>query len=243
MRPHADALDSPFGASSTGATRAQVTTEPALIVVHPQGPVQNAVLGGPELANLLARLAATGAHQRVSLGEMIDALGPSHRSLLLLLPALLAFSPATIVFGVATICGLMIAVVSLQLLIRREGVWLPRFVRKASLKRTVLRRAVAWLDGPLAWVGSRARPRCPALVSGPLARLPIVMAAVLGMALPFLELVPLSATSAGLAITLMVLGLVLRDGLLTLAGMAMSAVVVIFASKLAGGSLKLLSAV
>lgn len=207
------------------------------------GSLPEGVRAPSDLPRLMARIAATGTRDRVSFGEIVDALGPSQRSLLLLLPALLAFSPATIVFGVATMCGLIIALVSLQLLLRRDGLWLPRFIRDASLKRSVLQRAVTWLDRPLGWLQTRARPRLLALVTGPLGSLPMFMTALLGLALPFLEMVPLSATTGGFAITLMVLGILLRDGLLALAGMIVWAFVVTFASKFAVGSFSLLASV
>lgn len=170
------------------------------------------------LTDLISRLSGKEPEGYVNIGQLITRLGQENRNTLLLVPALLAFSPATIVFGVATICGLTIFVIAMQLLAGRETIWLPRFMAQFRLRNSLVDRATKWLERPARWIDTHTKPRMTAFVSGRLADFPIVIAACLGVSLPFLEFVPLSATLGGFAITLMILGNVLRDGLLTLVG-------------------------
>lgn len=194
------------------------------------------------LVSLLDGMAAAGTGDRVSLGQITRALGPAGLGGAILVPALIALSPATVIFGVATVCGLMIAVIAAQIMWNAPRLWLPAPVCRLSVQRSALVWLRNRLTGPFGWLENRSRVRLIPLMRAPLGHVPGAVAFTLGAAMPFLELVPLSATTGGAAVTLMVLGLLLDDGLLVAAGLLASFGVLALIAFLGGGVLVLLGA-
>ncbi len=177
------------------------------------------------LVALLRAMAAAGSGERVQIGEITAALGRAGLGGAILVPALIALSPATVVFGVATVCGVTIALVALQIMGDARKLWLPGPVCRIGVPRS----ALLWLErslGPsFAWLDGRSRPRWTWLMRAPLGHVPGAVTFGVGAAMPFLELVPLSATTGGAAVTLMVLGLLLDDGVLVALGLLAAAAV------------------
>ena len=105
----------------------------------------------------------------------------------------------------------------------------PGFV----LSRTIARSRLEWvalrLDAPLAWIEQRGRRRLVVLNRWPVAYIPGSICVLIGLAMPVMELVPLSAKTGGAAVTLMVIGLILDDGIIVLAGMAFALLVALLA--------------
>ena len=182
------------------------------------------------LRTLVATMAQSGTGDRVSVDDLVVALGPRAFGPLLLVPSLLALSPLTAVFGVASVCGLMIAALSAQLMARRPRIWLPSFV----LSRSIERRRAEWLrrrlERPLAWIERHSRPRLVWLMRYPLGHLPGSVCFAIGCAMPLMELVPMSATLGGAAVTLMVVGLLLDDGLYVALGIGFALAVATLAA-------------
>lgn len=174
--------------------------------------------------------------EHLSVADIIELLSSRDRIAIVLLPAFLAVSPATIAFGVASICGLMIAAISLQILASERSVWLPRRVRSFQIRQETILATIGFLDRPLFWLEQNTRQRLLFFVTGPCRALVLFMCAGLGLAMPLLELVPFSATTGGLAITTMVLGLLMKDGLVVFVGTALWVTVVTFVSTVAIGS-------
>jgi hypothetical protein len=174
---------------------------------------------------LLDDMARAGSGDRVSVGELISALGPAGLGGAILVPALIALSPATVVFGVATASGLTIALIAAQIMANANKLWLPRVVCRLAVRRTALIWLRDKLSRPLTWLEGRSRQRLTFLMRAPLGHLPGAVTFAIGASMPFLELVPLSATTGGAAVTLMVLGLLLDDGLLVAAGLVAAALV------------------
>lgn len=173
------------------------------------------------LCGIADRVAVAGDGERVSVAEMRDALGRNAIAPLLLLPALIALSPISAIFGVATICGLTIALVAAAALTgRREGPALPGWLLRLSLPRARLVAFRQRLRPALAWLDRRSRPRLGALARWPLVRVADLACLVLGLLMPLMEMVPMSATTAGLAVTLMAVGRLQGDGAMVLGGLA-----------------------
>ncbi|WP_371055805.1 exopolysaccharide biosynthesis protein [Rhodosalinus sp. K401] len=187
------------------------------------------------LVGLLDAMALAGRGERVSIGEITAALGPAGLGGAVLVPALVALSPATVVFGVASVCGIAIAVIAAQIMINAPQLWLPGPI----CRMTVSRRTLLWLrdrlNGPFGWITRRSRPRLRILMRAPLGHVPGAATLFVGLSMPVLELVPLSATTGGAAVTLMVLGLLLDDGLLVAAGLAACVGVALLVEALGSG--------
>lgn len=184
-----------------------------------------------DLNGIVSRLhsAARGA-DRVALGDLVDAMGPSSMAAVLLVPALLLVSPLSGVPGASIVGGLVIALISAQILLRRPKVWLPGFIRARTLPGRALRRALVWLRKPARKFDGLAPARpgggahewwTPALA---------LVCLGLGMAMPMMELIPFSSSIvasliAALAMTMLTGRVRIAMVAMVLAGLAIWGVI------------------
>ena len=192
-----------------------------------QRPGRRAALPADGLREVLTRLAQSGNEDSVTVREIVETLGPTSTATILLIPAILALSPATAILGIATFCGLCIAILSAQLMMDRQSIWLPSFIMNRHVPRAALKLIERHLAKPLLWIEKRSRVRLTPLMRWPWGHVPGATTFLLGLAMPILEFVPPSATLCGAAVTLMVLGLLLDDGLLVALGMTVAIAIVI----------------
>lgn len=141
--------------------------------------------------------------ERVSVGEMVDAMGPSSMAAILLVPALLLASPISGIPFVSAVGGAMIALIAGQMVLGRHKIWLPAMLRDRSLPGPALRKAASWMKRPAKAVDSLV----PAKPEGGQAvwwtRLLAVVCLALGLFIPLLEIIPFtSSIAAGLVATL-----------------------------------------
>lgn len=139
---------------------------------------------------------------------------------MLLVPALVAVSPLSGIIGMSSFCGLWIAAIAVQLLLRRDHIWLPEWMQRRSLSRKNVQAAVRKLRGPAHWLDEHKRKRLTFVLRFPFG---IVIACIIlgiGLMMPFLEFVPFSGSLAGLTVALLALGLLYNDGIFVLAGLA-----------------------
>lgn len=154
-----------------------------------------------------------------NMGEFVDALGRANYAPLLILPALALVSPLSGVPGFTTLCGVMIAGVSLQQIIHRSSIWLPRWIRRASLRTDRVRRVYRWFRIPAKWLDRVTRRRLRVLVTEPFLIVPQVLCLVCGAAMPLLEVIPFTSSILGVVIVFLAAGMFVGDGLLVLFGM------------------------
>jgi hypothetical protein len=187
-----------------------------------------------DLGQLLDVIESAADRQKeVSFRDLYDAVG--HRSFgpLLLVPGLIVLMPVVgDIPGVPTAMGAVVVLIAGQLLARRKQFWLPRRLLDASLSARKVCKGVGWLRKPAGPVDRVMRPRLTQFVTAPWTYVIAAIALVIGLAQPFMELVPFSATGAGAALTAFGLALIARDGLVALVAMALAALtggIVIFA--------------
>ncbi|WP_168219760.1 exopolysaccharide biosynthesis protein [Pseudotabrizicola formosa] len=150
-----------------------------------------------DLSGIVARLhkTARGA-ERVALGDLVDAMGQSSMAAVLLVPAMLLVSPLSGVPGASIVGGLVIALISAQILLHRPKVWLPDIIRSRRVPGPALRRALVWLRKP----AKRFDGLAPAKPGGgahawwtpALALICLSM----GLVMPLMELIPFSSSIA-----------------------------------------------
>lgn len=120
------------------------------------------------------------------------------------------------------VCGLVLAFVAAQMLTGRSVPWLPQVLLAKSIGKPELSRAVARAVPVLSRLERFSRPRLTVL-GGSIA-IPVLGVLILALALglvvaaPFIGQIPL-----GLAVCLVGLGLVERDGLFIIAGAVVGA--------------------
>ncbi|MFP4639258.1 MAG: exopolysaccharide biosynthesis protein [Guyparkeria sp.] len=173
------------------------------------------------LGELLARIAAVAAEtERLDLGRIIDALGTRSFGPFLLLIGVLLVSPLSGIPGVPTTMGIALVLTSLQLLFGRKVFWLPRWLLSRSVSTDRLLRALNSLQRPARYVDWFLRPRLSFLVANG-GTIGIALTCVmLGLMMPVMEVVPFSATAAGLSVVLFGLAMVSFDGVFVLLAVA-----------------------
>lgn len=121
------------------------------------------------------------------------------------------------------VCGLLLALVAIQIVFGREAPWLPAQLLNRSLARTDVERAVSRAVPVFRRLERFSRPRMTFLDTALSMRVMgivlLVMALGLLFAPPFVGQIPL-----GLAVCLVGLGLVERDGLVVIGGLAIGSI-------------------
>lgn len=169
------------------------------------------------------RLARLGSGDRVFLAEMVEALGRSAHGILMLafaIPCCLPMPP-----GIGTTCGIAILILSIQILVAKESLYLPRFLLRRTMQRADLVRLTNKVRPVLRWIERFSRPRAALLVGSygfvVIGILGIVCGIALILPIPFLgNLLP------GYAAAALSIGLIQRDGVAVLVGIFLSALVV-----------------
>ncbi|HKL54307.1 MAG TPA: exopolysaccharide biosynthesis protein [Wenzhouxiangellaceae bacterium] len=158
--------------------------------------------------------------ERVSLDDLIEAAGRRSFGTLLLIVGLILASPLSGIPGVATTMGVFVLLIALQLLGGRRRFWLPRWLLRRWVWRDQLLKAVGWLRSPARFIDGFLQPRLTWLVYSTGTYLIALVCVLLAMVMPTMELVPFSATVAGLALVFFGLSLVANDGLLMIIAIA-----------------------
>lgn len=176
-----------------------------------------------ELNNLEQLLERIGQAARdkeiVSLGEVIESVGSRSFGPLLLMAGTIAVSPLSGIPGMPTTMGVLVLLISVQLLFGRTHFWLPQWMLKRSVTHHKMLKALKWLMPSARFIDRWLRPRMTMLVQNGGSYLLATVCVVAAVTMPVLELVPFAATSAGLVVALSGLALIARDGLLALFAM------------------------
>lgn len=169
----------------------------------------------------LETLADQGPTVRV--GSVMTATGHYSHDIALLVPAMILVSPLSVIFGLPTLTALVMLLICVQALAGRRHLWLPRVLRNRQIGSDRFRAAMRWLHRPVGWVVRHQRPRVTVLISRPGRIAGWLCALAICLIIPLLEFLPMVTSVACLAISLLALGQVLRDGAYALAGYAMIA--------------------
>ncbi|WP_254695905.1 exopolysaccharide biosynthesis protein [Palleronia sp. THAF1] len=162
------------------------------------------------------------AEGQVSLGDVVEKIGPRGRGALLLLPGLLGATPVGAIPGVPTILGLFTILIALQIVMQRSKLWLPGFIRRRSVSDGKLSSAISKSRGPARWIDRHFGKRLQVLTQQPATTIAALFCIALGAILPPLEVVPFAALLPFAAIALLGIALTLRDGLLMAVAFAAS---------------------
>ncbi len=155
----------------------------------------------------------------VSVEELVETIGGDALASLMLVPALIMVSPASGIPGLSTACAMVVALAAIQLAIGRHTLWLPGFLGNRRIARSKLDTAAGWLEKPARFLDRITGQRLAFLAARPFSIAPSLLCVLIALCVPFLELVPFSASIAGAAIAFIALGLVARDGVLIILGL------------------------
>jgi hypothetical protein len=159
--------------------------------------------------------------ERLTVREIMAVLQDRAFSLLVVLlglPNCLPMPPP-----IPLVCGLLLALVAIQIVFGREVPWLPRQLMNRSVARTDVERAVGRAVPAFRRLERISRPRMTFLDSPLAMRLMGAVILILSLGLlfapPFVGQIPL-----GLAVCLVGLGLVERDGLVVVGGLVVGSI-------------------
>lgn len=167
------------------------------------------------VGDILATLRDLADRKRqVSIGDGLDAIGDRSYGPALILPALIEISPVGGIPGLPTFLALVIAMTATQLLLGKQHLWLPQFIRNRSVSGEKLHTAADKLDGLAQRLDRWFHGRLPRFIKPPWPRFAATVVLFLCLSVPPLELLPFASTAPMLAIIAFGLALLVRDGLL-----------------------------
>lgn len=161
-------------------------------------------------------------HDRVTIGDVLDAIGDRSYGPALLIPALIESTPLGGIPGVPTFLALLIALTAVQLLLDKDHLWLPGFIQNRSVSAGKLHKAADKLNSLASWLDRWFHGRLPRFVAQPWPRIAAGIVVALSLTVPPLEFVPFASSAPMLPIAAFGLALLVRDGLLMVAAMGIS---------------------
>ena len=170
----------------------------------------------PGLTAIVEDVLALCDDREVRVGALVTGFGRAGLLPLILLPALIVASPLSAIPLLSTVNGLIIGLAALQLAAGRKCLWLPGMLANRSISTRRLKAGVRRMRPAAQWLDGRTRTRLSILARPPFSSLVALICAGCGLAMPFLELVPMSSSLLALTAMLLALGLLVRDGLLIL---------------------------
>lgn len=170
------------------------------------------------VTRLLRRLADDGGDAGLTLHEIRDRLDERAYGLLILLLSIPCLVPG--LYGVPQVVGLIVILLAGQMLVGREEPWLPRWFLNLRCKGSWLKAMADFAETKLGWIDRFSRPRLRRFADGPGEKL----AAVFMILATVTIVMPLTNTIPSIALALLSVGLIQRDGLFVLAGCAVTTV-------------------
>lgn len=165
---------------------------------------------------LVAGLAEASGPDGLTLREIRDRLDERAFGLMILILAIPCLVPA--LYGVPQIVGIPILLLAGQMLIGREEPWLPEAALKRRVSKAMLDRMADFAVKRMGWFERLSKPRLTLFTQGLAER-----AAAVFMILATLTIVlPMTNTVPSVALALMSVGLIQRDGLFVAAGAAVA---------------------
>lgn len=165
---------------------------------------------------LVASLATMSGPEGLTLREIRDELDERGFGLMILILAIPCLVPA--LYGVPQIVGIPILLLAGQMLAGRIEPWLPEAVLKRRVSKAWLDRMADFATKRMGWFERLSRPRLTLFTVGWAER---VVALFMILATVTIVL-PMTNTVPSVALTLLAVGLIQRDGLFVLGGAAVA---------------------
>ena len=182
-----------------------------------------------KLSDLVDDLVARTDGDKVTLGELLEAVHTRSFGPMLLVPALVAASPLGAVPGMSVVTGSVIVLVASQLLLGWNRPWLPQRLLDLEFDRSRLTSARKTMRPWLRWAERPVRARLTRLTEFPFSRAVAACCILLAMSFYPLAVVPFAVFMPATAVCFYALGLTARDGLLVLFALVLTVAVIVTA--------------
>ena len=166
---------------------------------------------------MIRSLADGAGPDGMTIGEIRDRLDERSFGLMILILAVPCLVPA--LYGVPQIVGVPIIVLAGQMLFGREEPWLPGWMLRRSVSKAWLDRMADFAEKRMRWFEKLSRPRLRMFAHGFGER----FAAVFMIIATLTIVLPMTNTVPSVALSLISVGLIQRDGLFVLGGAAIAA--------------------
>jgi hypothetical protein len=151
---------------------------------------------------------------RVSVADVMAAIGERSFGPLLLVPSLIGLSPVGAIPGIPAITSAVVILVAAQILMGFVHFWIPGWLARRSIDAHKLERGLNALKPGARFVDKfLLRPRLPLLTRGPFFYLIAALCLIVGLVTPIIELVPLAGIVPNAALVAFALAITARDGL------------------------------
>jgi len=173
------------------------------------------------LVGIVDRIVAATDKEQVGIDDLVQAIGHASFAPVLLIPAIAVATPLSGIPMFSALMGVLIFLVSLQMLLRRDQLWLPKWLLNRKTNSARVRLVFERLRPAMAWLDAHTYSRLTAFVHRPLIFIPQTLCVLSGLLMPFLEFVPFSSSLVGAAVALLAFGMLARDGLFVILGLAL----------------------
>jgi hypothetical protein len=171
---------------------------------------------------LLERLEDAAQNDRpITLGYLLELFGARAYGPLILIPSLLALGPTGVIPGMAVGTATIIILAAGQILLLQDHPWLPKRILEMRVKRSLLAKAIE-KSRPVARVINRVTRQRLAFATSPPALYAVAIMSIALAALFYpLAFIPFGVAIPSFVLTVLSLGLTIRDGAVVLAAMVM----------------------
>lgn len=174
-------------------------------------------------------LADAAGPDGLTLAEIRDRLDERSFGLMILILAIPCLVPA--LYGVPQVIGVPIVILAGQMLVGRSEPWLPGWLLRRSVRRDWLHRMADFAEKRMGWFERLSRPRLKGFAHGAGEK----FAAVFMILATLTIILPLANTVPSVALALLAVGLIQRDGLFVLGGAAVATAWIGALAAVAGG--------
>ena len=181
--------------------------------------------------------------EKVCFGDVLDKFGSRSFAPLMMLLALIELTPIGAIPGVPSLLAALIALIAVQMVMGKKHIWVPKWIENRSVSSDKLGKSTEKVEGVADKMDTLAKGRLQSLTRGPALRIAGVAIVILCIAIVPLEVVPWGSTGPMLAIAMISLAIMVRDGLIMLlawilaAGALGAALYYYFTSDSSGGSI------
>jgi hypothetical protein len=186
-------------------------------------------MAGRASQTLTGMVQAIRESETITLGKLIDRVGPASLGLVLLMLTIPAIIP--IPGPVGMILGSCLALVAVQVIACSTRIWLPAVLRRRRLPTRFVVKAIEAVIPWLARCERRLSPRRWMMMSGRYAR-PFLGLCILAMAIIITLPIPFGNLAPVIALAVLALALIERDGVAVMWALALSAAAIVWTAAL-----------